>query len=166
LERRFIGGASSDRRSLRHAGLTQRVRAHSLVALAHAARQFSFVLQRGVFNFENWRRKMGTPELERQSQALIAFEKSIGRPIKAVQWQYAATMKEPMEHRAWRLYAATLERFRLYADADLELSPEMKKLFCDVENSERAAWAAWCKTKHALEMDLLTGRRKSLPWSC
>ena len=107
--------------------------------------------------------------LEKQSQALIAFANSIGRPIRKLAWPYSATMPEPVEYSLWQLYATTVERFSMFYDAGLVAADEQAfydRLFTETAELERSAWVAWQRQKERLEMDLITGRRKSLPWKC
>lgn len=108
-------------------------------------------------------------ELEKQSQALSKFEKSVGHPVAELRWPYSKTMPEPVEHHIWRLYATTAYRFDLFYDAGLVTDidrPFYDKLFREASELESATWHRWCKRKAKLEMDLFTGKRKSLPWSC
>lgn len=108
-------------------------------------------------------------ELERQSQALMKFASSAGRPLREFAWPYCATMPEPLEHRLWRLYAASVHRFSMFYEAALVAPDEQAfydRLFMEIAECERAARAAWQQHKEKLEMDFLCGRRKTLPWKC
>jgi hypothetical protein len=55
---------------------------------------------------------------------------------------------------------------RLYAKASLPVDSALASLYLDTLAHERAAWSAWRKRKQQMEAELLTGKRKSLPWSC
>ena len=117
---------------------------------------------------------MDTPEVAAQKQctALIAFAKSIGHDIAALRWPYRKHMAEPAEYRLWRICRAHVERLELFFDAGLADEPTFsgramfEKMLYEAEIAERSAWSAWCRKKESLEMDLLCGRRKTLPWSC
>ena len=108
---------------------------------------------------------MDTPEQKQELKAVLDFQRSISRPIKSVAWQYPK-MREPSAHCAWRGWASILKRFQLYANANLPVDSTLSALYLDVQTQERAAWAAWMLRKERLEMQLLTGRRKHLPWGC
>jgi hypothetical protein len=112
--------------------------------------------------------KMPEPsELEKQSQALIAFDKSLGHCVSMLRWPYSKTMPEPVEHRTWRRYAGVVFRLDLFHDTGLaDGLGNFAALAYEAQTRERSAWGAWCKRKAKLEMDLFTGKRKSLPWSC
>jgi hypothetical protein len=108
---------------------------------------------------------MDTPKQKQELEDVLAFQRSISRPIKSVAWQYPK-MREPAAHVAWRGWASILTRMRLYAKASLPVDSALASLYLDTLAHERAAWSAWRKRKQQMEAELLTGKRKSLPWSC
>jgi hypothetical protein len=108
---------------------------------------------------------------QKQFEALVAFQKSIGRSFTWLRWPHKK-MAEPREHAAWRFHASHVERLMLLFNAGLADSfPDspralFEKLLYEASNAERQAWSAWMHRKERLEMQLLTGRRKHLPWGC
>lgn len=110
---------------------------------------------------------MSSCTVEDQSRALITFERSIGHPIAVLRWPYFKTMPEPVEHRTWRRYAEVAFRIDLLHDTGLaDGLGNFGPLRYEAQCRERSAWAAWCKKKEQMEMELLRGVRKTLPWSC
>jgi hypothetical protein len=106
-------------------------------------------------------------DLERQSKALIAFQRSLGHDITTLRWPHSANMVEPVEHRTWRRYAEVVFRLGLLEESGLaDGLGSFTAVAHEAETRERIAWAAWRKRKAELEMDLLSGKRKTLPWGC
>jgi hypothetical protein len=114
---------------------------------------------------------MNEIESQKQFTALVAFIKSIGRGFAWLSWPHKK-MKPPREYEIWRICRSHVERLELFFDAGLadeplfEGRPLFEELLRNAEIAERAAWSAWMKRKERIEMDLLTGKRKTLPWSC
>jgi hypothetical protein len=111
---------------------------------------------------------MPQQELEKTSQALIAFDKSLGHDVSTLRWPYSKTMVEPVEHRTWRRYAEVVFRLDLLHDTGIaDGLGNFTALAYEAQTRERSAWGAWCKRKAELEMDFMTGRCETAPpWGC
>ncbi|MGP8270969.1 MAG: hypothetical protein ACLQLH_12930 [Terracidiphilus sp.] len=106
---------------------------------------------------------------EKQFENVMAFANSIGRCT--VRWPHKK-MKAPLEYLSWKLQRSHVERLSLFLDAGLADEPlfegraMFEELLRNAQIAERTAWAAWMRRKERLEMDLLTGKLKTLPWGC
>jgi hypothetical protein len=109
---------------------------------------------------------MDTPEMQKEFQAWLTFQSSVSRPFRDLRWPHPR-MKEPAEYYWWRVCASVLRRFDLFDNAGLVKDEERlfhERQFRELAEAESSARAAWIKRKKRLEMDMLCGRRKSLPW--
>ena len=110
---------------------------------------------------------MNETETEQQPswEDLIAFQKSLHRPVPVFRWPYKHS-HESRTYRRWRLRASIVHRLKLWADA-FPIEFGMTKAYFAAEDAERTAHTAWLKQKHKLEMDFLCGKRRTpTPWGC